>query len=144
MESTTSVVQRRGRLHKRVEDVMHSGVISCGLEATVPDVARLMTRHDISAVPVVDDNGYLAGIITRTDLVILRGYEDYWRELCAENVMVRDVATVTPDQTVADVSRLMADKHVHRLIVCQPDSNGGRRPIGVISQTDIVRDMSLD
>lgn len=143
IQTDAPVGERRGRVNKLVADVMHTGVVACGLDASIPAVARLMTEHDVSAVPVVDDGGHLAGIITRTDLVTLRGYDDYWRELKAEDVMVRDVQTVTPDQTVAEASRLMTDKKIHRLIVCEGDGDE-RRPIGVISQTDIVRDMSLE
>ena len=138
-----AVDERRGRQYKRVAEVMSRGAITCGLDRDVPGVARLMTQHDISALPVVDEHGCLAGIITRTDLVVLRAYEDYWRELRAEHVMVRDIASVTPDQTMAEASRLMTEKRVHRLIVCEPNQYG-LRPVGVLSQTDIVRDMSLE
>ena len=134
---------RRGRLHKTVAEVMHNGVIGCDLDMPVPQVARLMTMHDISAVPVVDAHGYLVGIITRTDLVVLRGYDDYWRELQAEHAMQHDLSTIGPDATVAEASRLMSQRKVHRLIVCDGD-DGHQRPIGILSQTDIVRDMSLE
>lgn len=143
MTSTVQVGERRGRVGKRVSEVMHPGVITCELDTTVPDVARLMTQHDISAVPVVDEHGCLVGVITRTDLVVLRAYEDYWRELRAEHVMMRETVTVTPDASMAEASQLMSQKRVHRLIVCER-SDHGLRPVGVLSQTDIVRDMSLE
>jgi CBS domain-containing protein len=143
VEVSTPTSERRGRINKRVGDVMHTGVVTCDLDTSIPAVAQLMTQHDVSAIPVVDGDGHLAGIITRTDLVTLRGYDDYWRELKAEEVMVHDVHTVRPDQTVAEASRLMTDKKIHRLIVCE-DDGGERQPIGVIAQADIVRDMSLE
>lgn len=80
--------EERGRSHKLVGEVMHRGVVSCTLETPIPQVAQLMTRHDVSAIPVVDNEGNLAGIFTRTDLVTLRAYEEYWRAMNAENVMV--------------------------------------------------------
>jgi len=88
----------KNRLNKTVAEVMHTGVISCPFGTPIPDVAHLMTKFDVSAIPVVDDGGYLAGIITRTDLVTLRGYNDYWRELKAEDVMVHDISTITVDE----------------------------------------------
>jgi CBS domain-containing protein len=144
MELRTLTQDRRGRLNKTVAEVMHAGVITCPLGTAVQEVARLMTQYDVSAVPVVDEGGYLAGIITRTDLVKLRGYDEYWRELKAEHVMVLDLSTITPERTVAEASRLMTEKKIHRLLVVDVDEKKHARPIGVISQTDIVRDMSLD
>lgn len=144
MQSPKRIHERPGRLNKTVGEVMHPGVITCPLGTSIPEVARLMTRHDISTIPVVDEGGYLAGIITRTDLVTLRAYEDYWREMKAENVMVSGIATITADKTVAEASKSMTDQKIHRLIVVDIDEQSHARPIGVISQTDIVRDMALE
>jgi CBS domain-containing protein len=134
----------QSRLNKTVAEVMHQGVLSCPFGTPIPEVARLMTEHDVSAIPVVDEGGYLAGIITRTDLVTLRGYNDYWRELKAEDVMVHTLSTITTDRTVADASKLMTEKKIHRLVVVELNEDKHARPIGILSQTDIVRDMSLE
>ena len=134
----------QSRLNKTVAEVMHQGVLSCPFGTPNPEVARLMTEHDVSAIPVVDEGGYLAGIITRTDLVTLRGYNDYWRELKAEDVMVHTLSTITTDRTVADASKLMTEKKIHRLVVVELNEDKHARPIGILSQTDIVRDMSLE
>ncbi len=134
----------RGRHNKTVGQVMRHEVVTCQLDTPIPQVARLLSQHDVSALPVVDANGYLVGIITRTDLVALRAHEDYWREMKAEHVMIRGVATITPDETVAEASRRMTDHKIHRLIVVKVDAAHSATPIGVISQTDIVRDMALD
>jgi CBS-domain-containing membrane protein len=144
MQSPKRGYERLGRLNKTVGEVMHLGVITCPLGTSIPEVARLMTQHDISTIPVVDEGGYLAGIITRTDLVTLRAYEDYWREMKAENVMVSGVATITAEKTVAEASKIMTDQKIHRLIVVDIYEKMRARPTGVISQTDVVRDMSLE
>jgi CBS domain-containing protein len=144
MQSPTRSYDRLGPVNKTVGEVMHTGVITCSLGTSIPEVARLMTQHDISTIPVVDEGGHLAGIITRTDLVTLRAYEDYWREMKAMNVMVSVVATITADKTVAEASKLMTDQKIHRLIVVDIDEKMHARPIGVISQTDVVRDMALE
>jgi CBS domain-containing protein len=133
----------RGRQNKLVGDVMHPKVVTCALETPIPQVAQLLSQHDVSAVPVIDNDANLAGIITRTDLVTLRAHEDYWRAMKAEHVMMHDVATITPDETVAEASRRMTDRRIHRLIVVQFEDQRAK-PIGVISQTDIVRDMALE
>jgi CBS domain-containing protein len=126
---------------KSVADVMQRGTFNCQPDTPVAEVARRMVEHDVSALVVIDEGGYLMGVVTRTDLVTLRAYEDYWAHTTAQHAMVQKVITISPQATVRQASRLMVKKKVHRLIVVEEE--GDRlRPVGVISQTDIVRDMA--
>ena len=126
---------------KLVTQVMHHGIFDCRADTPVAEVARRMVEHDVSALVVTDEQGYLLGLISRTDLVTLRAFEDYWPEMTAEHAMVRQVITVSPQATMRQASRLMVENKVHRLIVVETE--GDRlRPVGVLSQTDIVRDMA--
>ncbi|MBI4673915.1 MAG: CBS domain-containing protein [Chloroflexi bacterium] len=144
MQTETVHARTQGRQNKTVADVMHHGAVTCTLDTPIPQVARLLTQQDVSALPVVDAEGFLVGILTRTDLVALRAYEDYWREMQAEHVMVHTVHTITPDQTVAEASRRMTERKIHRLIVVEFDSAQHAKPLGIIAQSDIVRDMALE
>ena len=129
------------REDKQVAEVMRRGAFTCQPYTAVTEVARRMVEHDVSALVVTDDQGYLMGVVTRTDLVTLRAYEDYWAQTTAEHAMVRQVITISPQTSIRQASRLMIEKKVHRLIVAEVE--GDRlRPVGVISQTDIVRDMA--
>ena len=53
----------------KASDVMVSNVITVGPDATVPEVADLLLRHRISAVPVVAANGEILGIVSEGDLI---------------------------------------------------------------------------
>ncbi len=129
---------------KTVAEVMHYGVITCKPATSIPDVARLMNDHDISSIVVVDDHGLLSGIITRSDLVVLYGYDDMWPHLRADQVMITQVVTVQPDEPAFKAAQEMRRRRIHRLVVVEPvDGEDRPRPIGVLSMTDIVRDMSL-
>lgn len=46
-----------------------------GTDATLEDVATLMTDHDVSRVPVLDDDRRVAGIVSRGDLILAMGRE---------------------------------------------------------------------
>lgn len=126
---------------KLVAEVMHRGVFTCRPDTPVAEVARRMVEHDASALVVTDEQGHLVGLVTRTDLVTLRAFEDYWAEMTAEHAMVQLVITITPEATVRQASRLIVEKKIHRLIVVEEDGDQ-LRPVGVLSQTDIVRDMA--
>ena len=53
----------------RVGDVMTSDVVTIGPQASVHDIAALLLERNISGVPVVDDQGRLAGLVSEGDLV---------------------------------------------------------------------------
>jgi CBS domain-containing protein len=64
-------------------EAMGSPAITVGAHETVTEAARLMTSIGIKRLPVVDDEGKLIGIVTRTDLVraFMRGDEEIEREI---------------------------------------------------------------
>ena len=131
-------------MEKKIQDVMSKVVRCCSLDASIPDVAHIMAAYDVSAVVVLNEAGFLAGIIPRTDLVALRGSEEYWHGLDASHVMNTDVVTCSADRSLSEASKTLVQNHIHRLVVVESAENdAGLRPVGVLSQTDIVRDMAL-
>jgi len=93
---------------------------------------------------VVNDEGHLIGLISRTDLVNARLYEQYWkhwRGLTAGHIMVTDVVSVHIGDSMQEASRLMMERRIHRVVVVEADGEGVR-PIGVVSVTDVVRDIA--
>ncbi len=124
-----------------VRDLMHPNVVTCTRDTLIPEIARRMTELDISALAVVDNEGYLAGVISRTDLVTLRTHEEYWHGLRAEHVMVKNVLCVTPDTLLVDALKLLLIHKVHRLFVVD-NIDQRSKPVGVLSITDVVRDMA--
>jgi len=123
---------------------MHRGVLTCLRETPIQDVARQMSEQDVSALVVVNDEGHLIGLISRTDLVNARLYEQYWkhwRGLTAGHIMVTDVVSVHIGDSMQEASRLMMERRIHRVVVVEADGEGVR-PIGVVSVTDVVRDIA--
>ncbi|NTV63167.1 MAG: CBS domain-containing protein [Oscillochloris sp.] len=131
-------------MERTVSEVMHRGVLTCQRETPVQDVARQMSEQDISALVVVDDDGNMIGLISRTDLVNARLYEQYWknwRGLTAGHIMVTDVVSVRSNDSLQYASKRMMERHIHRVVVIE-ESERGVRPIGVLSITDLVRDIA--
>jgi predicted transcriptional regulator len=124
---------------KLVRDVMHRKVISCRVDTPLREVAKRLDSEKINALIVVDESGDLAGVVSQTDLV--KTCERDWRNMVAEDVMTSDVVTVVADIPVLVAVELMVDNQVHRVVITQ----GGlapRRPVGVLSMTDVVREMA--
>jgi CBS domain-containing protein len=60
--------QEDGMRVEKVSELMSRDPVTISVTATVPEAARLMTRHDINRLPVVD-RGRMVGIVTRSDVI---------------------------------------------------------------------------
>jgi CBS domain-containing protein len=124
----------------RVRDWMHVGVIVCSPDAPAAEVAGAMAAHDVSALVVVDADGYAVGLISRTDLVnatFVQPYLHHWRGLSARHLMSSPVISVREDTAIEQAIALIRERRIHRVVVTVAE--GGReRPIGILSVTDVV------
>jgi CBS domain-containing protein len=117
------------------------GVWTIASTATLLEVAREMVDRNISGLVVVDAEGCLEGLITRTDLVRAAHDRRGWMNLIANDYMVRDVVTVRLDDTLQDVMDLLIGHHVHRVVAVEPEGDK-LRPIAVLSAADVVYHMA--
>ena len=60
-------VKKIGKL--KVKDLMNKRVFSVKPEDTVLEAARIMSKKDVRRLPVIDENGKLVGVISRTDIL---------------------------------------------------------------------------
>ena len=102
-----------------------------------------MADEDISALVVTDSDGYLVGIITRTDLVRAHQARPDWATQTVEAYMSQPVVTVTPQHKLSHVAELLIEKQIHRVVVVQ-EENSKQRPIGVVSSADLVYHMAKE
>ena len=124
---------------KRIKDIMHKGVITCAPDVPVQEVVRVVADTDVHAIIVVNpDDGTVAGIISHIDLLRLYGKD--LLKYSASDIMTADVIDIGIDAPVADAVRTMLDKGIHRLLVTE-EAPEGKKPIGVVSTTDVIRDM---
>jgi CBS domain-containing protein len=141
--------------HVTVKDVMTWRVISVGEDACFKDIAEVLHAHAVSALPVVDDDGHVVGVVSEADLLHkeeLREQflgEDYRphtpsvQELCAgkargevaRELMSAPAAVVSMDASVVTACRLMEDRGVKRLPVV--DEHG--RLVGIVSRCDLLK-----
>jgi CBS domain-containing protein len=125
---------------RTVLEAKRFGCYCCTADAPLLDVVTQMVEHDVSCVVVTDHDGYLAGIITRND--VLRGYvaHDDWQRVPAGDYMTRDVITVAPEDLLAQVAQLLLDHHIHRVVVVR-EENDRQKPLAVVSDTDLIYHM---
>ncbi len=138
----------------KVSEVMRREIATVHPDSPVTQVVELLLDKDFTAVPVVDDQGKVVGMVSDNDLLTRGGMNvtislkkatdlDYVRELHeslgssnhkVSEVMTRDVVTVTPDTILGRAARLMVEKHLKRLPVV--DSEG--KLVGILGRLDVL------
>jgi CBS domain-containing protein len=144
----------------RAMDVMTSEVITVDEGATVPAVAKLMADRGISAVPVVDKERRVVGIVSEGDLMhrAETGTErrrSWWLEMLSstnqlaaeyvkshsgrvKDVMTHNVLSVTEETPVADIAVLLETNRIKRVPVLRDG-----KIVGIVSRANLVRALAM-
>jgi len=140
----------------KAADVMVSNVVTVGPDASVQDVAKILIRNHISALPVVEPGGKIVGIVSEGDLIhrVEAGTErhrSWWLELFtgkdllarefvkshgrkAADVMTSPVITVGPDTALATVAFLLEKHRIKRVPVVKDG-----KIVGIVSRANLVQ-----
>lgn len=138
-----------------VQDVMSRNVASVEPGTPLADVVQLLVERDVKAVPVVDDQHQVVGIVTGGDLlaggaipVRLSLQKDFPNDLAAhhleqleasdktaQDIMTAPALTIQAAAHLTQAARLMADRHIKRLPVVD-DQN---QLVGIVSRLDVLR-----
>jgi CBS domain-containing protein len=146
-----------------VRDVMTPSPRCATPDMSVRQLAAMFAENRISGAPVVDPQGSLLGVVSRTDLFrqITRGASSadaaYLFDLLSDGtsphtqplpeplIVVRDfmseqVLTAAADDPVGPVARKMAHGRVHRVVV----TDAHRRPVGIVTSLDLLKVFPLE
>ena len=144
----------------RAMDVMTKTVITVDENVSVPTVAKLLAEHGISAVPVVDKENRVIGMVSEGDLLhrTETGTEQrrsWWLDMMAstnqlagdyikshsanaKDVMTRDVISVTDTTSLADVAILLEANRIKRVPVVRDG-----KLVGIVSRANLVRALAM-
>ena len=131
----------------RARDIMTTPVHVIWQNAAVESAAELLTEKSVTALPVVDANGALVGMVSEGDLLWHRVPTDptahLWRHLensperrpgTVREVMSARPVTATPDADVADIADMMLRHNVRSVPIVED-----RDVVGIVSRRDILR-----
>ena len=136
-----------------VADVMTSPVVSIVVDAQVRAAVELLVGREFRALPVVDGDGRVVGVVSNGDLVergglgarlellaamsdaARRGFVDQVSARRVGDVMTPEPATVRTSDTLAAATRLMAERRIKRL----PVVDGDGRLAGILARADVLR-----
>ena len=98
------------------------GVWAISRDANLKAVARELVDRNISCLVVADEDGYLEGLITRTDLVRAAYESSDWMQQTGDDYIVRNVVTVRLEDHLERVMELLIEHHVHRVVAVEPEN----------------------
>jgi CBS domain-containing protein len=118
----------------KVEDVMSSPVVTIRETDTVLAAAKLMKKHEIGCVVVVDKSGKPLGLMTERDVVRRVSALDLLpSKVQAGKSMTKPPSTVDASANITDAAKKMRELKIRRLVVVE---NGKLK--GIITSNDIV------
>ncbi len=149
---------------KRVGDIMTTNVVKVGPDTPVNEIARLMSDHDISGVPVVDEANRVLGVVTELDMIVRntrfkvpnfimildsiiyfetpKRFQErltHMLGVMAREIMSQPAVTITPDATIEELAELMVERRMNPLPVVENE-----QLVGIISRSDIIRLMAQE
>lgn len=115
----------------QVRDLMTASVVSITPLESAALAARLLTRHNLGALPVCTYEGKLVGIVTDRDIVTrcVAADEDPSR-VSVQDIMTRELTVVTPGEDAKQAARRMAKAQIRRLPVVEEGRVRGMVSLG--------------
>jgi CBS domain-containing protein len=111
----------------RAADVMVRDVITVKPDDKVADAVKLLTNYDISALPVVDDNGKIVGILSEADLI-------YREEIGTQNQHVRWLEAIMPASKLANEFAKSHGQRVDEVMTTDVVTAGEKTPLSEIAK----------
>ncbi|MFD8637551.1 CBS domain-containing protein [Streptomyces sp. NPDC059533] len=134
-----------------VADVMTTKVIAVTPTTGFKDIAAAMKRWKVTALPVVEGEGHVVGVVSEADLLPKEEFHEHGPGLIeqmrrlgdtakagstsAENLMTSPAVTIRPNATLPQAARIMTDRRIKRLPVV--DADGTLK--GIVSRADLLK-----
>ncbi len=132
----------------KVKDVMTRGVITMSLNTSVKDIAKIIVESHVQSVCVTDEFGEIAGIVSGMD--VIKAFNRDINKVTVEEIMSDKVVTISGEDYVGKVVDIMVKRKFHHIvIVLEEDYKDSvlslpKRPVGILSVTDIIKLMAKD
>ena len=118
----------------KAKDIMSEKVICIKGETPVIDAIRVMSKHNITGIPVAEDDMTLVGIISEQDVLrLFHTYKDE-QDRTVNDFMTQPAIHFEEDESLLDVCYCLRDNSIRRVPVT---SNG--KVTGIISRSDILK-----
>ncbi|MBV6622000.1 MAG: CBS domain-containing protein [Rivularia sp. (in: Bacteria)] len=133
----------------KVTEVMAQPAITLN-ESTLEDIFAvlfLFRRYQIRHLPILNDSGKLAGIVSPESIRKVLRPDNFLRMRRVADVMTTDVFTLPGTASVIEIAQLMAEHRISCVVITQDDvkdwDSNLANPVGIITERDIVQFQGL-
>ncbi|MCU7830217.1 MAG: EAL domain-containing protein [Candidatus Thiodiazotropha sp. (ex Myrtea sp. 'scaly one' KF741663)] len=116
-----------------MKDVMSTPPLTARTDLDFHDAYRMMTEKSYRHLLVVDNEGSLAGLVSEADFLHHMGMEYLVELKTVDSTMSREVVTLEPSASLVKAVRLMAQRHISCVVICE-----NQYPVGMLTERDIV------
>ena len=113
------------------------GIHSCIPTTSLVSALRTMVEEEISSLVVLDEDGYLEGIITRMEILGAYLALDEWASELVQDHMTRDGVVVSPHTMLLEAARLMSERQVGQVVVALAEGEK-QRPVALLNDADLA------
>ncbi len=148
----------------KASDIMTKDVICVKPEMRINELDKIFVKQKINGAPVVDENGMLVGVVSKSDIVnydFKKGMHassisDYYSSTGIESqqmtedsieidtssiadtevkdIMISNVITGNPDDSIHDIAKMMCEKKIHRLVIVEE-----KKVVGIVGTLDLLK-----
>lgn len=127
----------------QVSTIMTKNVVKLNLQDDLTKAESLFKKHKIRHIPVVNGNRVI-GMLSYTDLLRISFVDSIdedeiidatvYNMFTVEQVMAKNLVTVSPETTIKEAAEILANKEFHALPICEGDLL-----VGIITTTDLIK-----
>jgi len=117
-----------------IANLLSRACITVQHDHTLRQVADILSGNNIGAVPVLDDTGHLAGIISERDLVRTMTEKITLDTGTAADLMTRQLVTASSDISSSELMTLMTQHKIRHIPIVD-----GQKLLGIVSIGDVVK-----
>lgn len=135
-----------------VKDIMSSDLVSINEDKTIRDLIKTFADKDILGVPVLDNEGYVVGVVSSIDILKNESSHSFYQDPFTKNfehglledvqffnqpvstIMSRDIYSISPDESIAKMAKIMYNRKIHRLLVTEYN-----KLVGIVSTFDLLK-----
>jgi CBS domain-containing protein len=142
----------------KARDIMTTNVVTVSPDTDIAEAVRLMLERQISGVPVIDDSGRLAGILTEGDLMrraeLVTGRQSWWIKpisspeqeakafvksygLKVNDVMTKEVVTINEQEPLDRIAMVFEERGIKRTPVMRSG-----KVVGIVSRANLLRSLA--
>lgn len=129
VEMAVDLSRYRAAVSVRIADIMKTDVITIRSDLPCREALKIFLSSPVASLPVVDENGKLDGIVTKTDLMIPANVGKQIKEVYTQNVV-----TVHAGHTISRVIRMLQSKRLRAIPVIDRDGV----LVGMVGRTEIL------